>query len=116
MLILSRSHCSACKTLSGGESTLNNLVPEEDFKVTKGSFSKYTYKGDSGKDVDCYYCGNCTAHAYHHQTVRGPTYVVRTSLLEGAKDFKPAAEVYGKDRLSWVPEVAKTFETGPPEE
>ncbi len=45
----------------------------------------------------------------------GDKYVVRTSLLKGGKDMKPVAEVYGKDRAEWMPEVAQTFEQGPPE-
>ncbi|KAK0509099.1 hypothetical protein JMJ35_008470 [Cladonia borealis] len=107
-------HCDACKILSGGENTLNQVAPQSDFKITKGKTNVYTYKGDSGNDVHCYYCPNCTAHAYHHQTVLGDKVIVRTSLLQGAKKFPVAAEIFGKDRLSWQPELAKTFQ-GPPE-
>ncbi|KAI9796188.1 MAG: hypothetical protein M1833_006439 [Piccolia ochrophora] len=107
-------HCSACKLLSGAEYTLNQLVPKDDFKITKGSLNTYTYSGDSGNPVHCYYCPNCTTHAYHHQTVAGPVYVVRTGLLEGGDDFSVAAEIYGKERLSFQPELAQTFEAGPP--
>ena len=45
----------------------------------------------------------------------GPEMVLaRTSLLEGSKDFPVAMEVYGKLRLNWQPELAKTFEVVPP--
>ena len=67
-----------------------------------------------GKPVHCYYCPNCTTHVYHHQTVAGPKVVVRTILLDGAKSWKPAAEIYGKAKLAWEPEVAQTFELLPP--
>ncbi|KAJ6260807.1 hypothetical protein Dda_5037 [Drechslerella dactyloides] len=107
-------HCMACKKLSGGEYTLNIVVPSDDCKVTKGELSKYTYKGDSGNDVICYYCPNCTTHPWHHQTVQGNKYVVRSGLLEGASEFSTAAEVYGKDRWSFQPQVAHTFPVAPP--
>ena len=68
----------------------------------------------AGNPVNCYYCPNCTAHIYHHQTVLGDKLVVRTSLLQGTKDFKVAAEIFGKDRLKWQPEIAQTFEGPPP--
>jgi len=44
------------------------------------------------------------------------TIVLRTGLLaEGINGtLKPAAEIYGKARLGWAPEVAQTFETLPP--
>ncbi|KAL8786356.1 MAG: hypothetical protein Q9213_002853 [Squamulea squamosa] len=109
------SHCDACKLLSGGEHTLNTLAAKNDIEITKGTLKCYDYQGDSGNPVHCYYCPNCTSHVYHHQTVMGDNkIVVRTALLEGGKDFKVAAEIFGKDRLGWQREVARTFE-GPPE-
>ena len=45
----------------------------------------------------------------------GPdTIVVRTVLLNGAKQLKPSAEIYGKAKFGWEPEIATTFETLPP--
>lgn len=59
---------------------------------------------------------NCTSHIYHHQTVMGDdTIILRTGMLEqGLKEFKPAAEIFGKAKLPWEKEVAETFETMPP--
>lgn len=110
-------HCQACKLLSGGEYTLNAIADKDNVKVTKGDLKTYTYHGDSGNAVRCSYCSNCTSHPFHHQEVMGPDkLVVRTIFLNGAKDFKAAAELYGKDRLSWQKEIdgATTFEAGPP--
>ncbi len=42
------SHCNACKLLSGGENTMNQMGNKEDLKITKGSTKVYTYHGDSG--------------------------------------------------------------------
>lgn len=67
----------------------------------------------TGKGVHCFYCKNCTAHVYHAQEAMGDDKIVlRTGLLEA--DFKPAAEIYCKDRLGWEKEVAHSFETMPP--
>ncbi|RAR02605.1 hypothetical protein DDE82_005693 [Stemphylium lycopersici] len=110
-------HCNTCKELSGSTYTLNQIIPTKALKITKGDdLGKYTYKGDSGKSVHCYYCKNCTAHVYHHQEALGPdSIVLRTGLLEqGVKNFKPGAEIFGKDRLPWEKEVATTFDVMPP--
>ena len=40
--------------------------------------------------------------------------LIRTALLDDGKNFKPSAEIWGKAKLHWVPEVATTFETVPP--
>jgi len=108
-------HCDTCKLLSGSAYTLNQIIPKANLQITKGNLKSYTYYGDSGKAVNCYYCPNCTTHVYHHQDVMGPdTIVVRTILLDGGKDFKPAAEIFGKAKMAWEPESAQTFEVMPP--
>ena len=43
------------------------------------------------------------------KTVMGDKIVVRTILLDQGKSLKAGAEIFGKDRLSWVKEVAQTF-------
>ncbi|KAF2708038.1 hypothetical protein K504DRAFT_381707 [Pleomassaria siparia CBS 279.74] len=111
-------HCDTCKELSGSTFTLNQIIPKSALKITKGEdkLGKYTYYGESGKGVHCYFCPNCTSHVYHHQEVMGDdTIVLRTGLLKkGIKEFTPAAEIFGKARLPWEKEVAETFETLPP--
>jgi len=112
-------HCDTCKYLSGGPYTLNQIIPKSALKITKGSdLGNYTYYGDSGKGVHCYYCKNCTTHVYHHQEILGPdTIILRTVLLNDGQlgaGLKPAAEIYGKARFGWEKEVAQTFETMPP--
>ncbi|MDI1490194.1 MAG: hypothetical protein OHK93_001394 [Ramalina farinacea] len=94
---------------------MNQMSNEGDLKITKGTTKTYTYTGDSGKPVNCYYCPNCTSHVYHHQTVLGPKIVVRTSLLKDSKGFPVAAEIFGKDQLKWQPKIAETVFEGPPE-
>ncbi|KAH7351037.1 Mss4-like protein [Rhexocercosporidium sp. MPI-PUGE-AT-0058] len=108
--------------LGGGSYSLNQIVPKENLKIIKGDLKAYKYKGDSdqkissitGKSVSCYYCPNCTSHAYHHQEVMGDNIVVRTGLLDSSKSLQPGAEIYGKARHPWVQEVAQTFDTMPP--
>lgn len=51
------SHCDTCKILSGGPLTMNQIIPKSALSFTKGGdkLKHYTYKGDSGNDVNCYY-------------------------------------------------------------
>ena len=37
--------------MSGGEFTLNQIIPKDAFQLTKGKLSVYTYKGDSGRYI-----------------------------------------------------------------
>ncbi|KAJ9493774.1 hypothetical protein LTR99_007502 [Exophiala xenobiotica] len=87
-------HCGACKLMSGGEFTFNQIVPKENFNLTKGDLKVYSYKGDSGPDK----------------------IVIRTGLLKGSEKWgKPAAEIYDKFRAAWLPQTGDaSFELGPP--
>lgn len=146
-------HCGACKLMGGGEFTLNQIIPKDNFKLTKGDLKVYTYKGDSGNNTDCYMCPNCASSPYHHQHVMGKfsslsqhrdkrdhytqmsslvlmslrciitdtqlgedKIVIRTGLLKGSEKWgKPAAEIYDKDRASWLPQTGdNSFPTVPP--
>ncbi|KAF9690539.1 hypothetical protein EKO04_011449 [Ascochyta lentis] len=111
-------HCNTCKQLSGSTYTLNQIIPAKNLEITKGGdgLGRYTYQGDSGKSVHCYYCRTCTTHVYHAQEALGPdSIVLRTGLLdEGIEKFGPGAEIYCKVRLGWEKEVATSFEGMPP--
>lgn len=101
--------------LSGSTFTLNAIVPKSNLKIIKGSLSVYTYRGDSGKPVHCYYCPSCTSHVYHHQTVLGEKVIARTGLLQGGRDLPPSAEIYGKAKWKWEPQITETFDLLPPD-
>merc|ERR1712154_304623 len=77
-------HCDTCKILGGGAYTMNQIIPKSNLKITQGGEPAcYTYKGDSGKSVNCYYCPKCTTHIYHHQEVMGPdTIIARTACSQ----------------------------------
>ena len=70
----------------------------------------------TGNSVNCYYCPKCTTHIYHHQEVMGPdTIIARTGIpADARKKFPVHAEIYGKDKLSWEPKIAETFDVLPP--
>ena len=132
-------HCGACKIMSGGEFTLNQIIPKDNFNLTKGNLKTYTYKGDSGtfihanrhshclagqnrmltertgNSVDCFMCPNCGANPYHHQHVMGDKIVIRTGLLKGTENWgKPGAEIFDKQRASWLPQTGENSFPGPP--
>lgn len=46
-------HCNTCKRLSGGAFTLNQIIPKDSLKFTKGGdeLKKYTYSGESGRSL-----------------------------------------------------------------
>lgn len=59
-----------------------------------------------GKSVACYYCGNCTSHAYHQQEVMGDEIIVRTALLDGGSAMKVGGEIFPEGQLNWIKDLA----------
>ncbi|EGD97222.1 hypothetical protein TESG_04635 [Trichophyton tonsurans CBS 112818] len=108
-------HCDACKHINGSDFTLNQVIPKADLEIKKGDLTKYTYKGDSGNPVHCFFCPTCSTHIYHHQTVLGDDkYILRTASLEGNREWPASVEIYCKDRAKWQPDVApKVCQAGP---
>lgn len=107
-------HCDTCKRLGGGPYSCNQIIPHSDLQITSGKAEVkcYTYKGASGKDVRCYYCGNCTSHIYHHQDAMSDKVIVRTLLLKGGNDMDAGGEIFKEGRLKWVRELQIGLVTG----
>lgn len=71
----------------------------------------------SGNNTDCFFCSTCGAMPYKIQHIMSSDkIVIRTGLLKDTKKWgKPQAEIYGKDKADWQPQVAEAlFETVPP--
>jgi len=66
----------------------------------------------SGKPVQCFYCGNCTSHIYHHQAVMPNKIIIRTLLLNGGPEMPATGEIFGEGRLSWVRELQENLTNG----
>lgn len=98
-------HCSTCQKLGGGPYSLNAIIPQSDLMILKGEPKTYTYTGASGKKVNCYFCGTCTSHVYHHQEIMGDQIIVRTILLDGGREMGVGGEIFGEGRLGWVDDL-----------
>ncbi|TKA62895.1 hypothetical protein B0A49_07561, partial [Cryomyces minteri] len=80
----------------------NQIIPKEDLRIFRGVPKVYVYTGTSGKNVNCYYCGNCTSHVYHYQDAMPDKVIVRTLLLDGGDAMPATGEIFAEGRLGWV--------------
>ncbi|GAB7353702.1 hypothetical protein MBLNU459_g4105t1 [Dothideomycetes sp. NU459] len=105
-------HCRTCQLLGGGPYSCNQIIPKDDLKIVSGTPKVYTYTGASGKPVQCFYCGTCTSHIYHHQAVMPENIIVRTLLLSGGPEMPATGEIFGEGRLKWVRELQESLTNG----
>ncbi|KAI5798898.1 Mss4-like protein [Geopyxis carbonaria] len=105
-------HCESCRMFGAGGYSVNTIVPKNHVKVTKGKPKEYTYSGGSGNSVHCYYCPNCTVHAFHHEEVLGERYTMHPLLIEGnehgERNPKIGMEVFYAEKAKFQPQIAKT--------
>lgn len=93
--------------MSGSAYSVNNFVSAEGFKVT-GNPKVFTKVADSNKEIHSYFCGDCGCTLYRDGPVPGMK-VVKVGVMDGANDLddaKPAAELYGPSRPSWLPAIS----------
>ena len=95
-------HCRTCQLLGGGQYSLNQIVPVDKIRITRGSCQVYRYTGASGKEVRCYYCARCTSHVYHVQDAMPGKAIVRTGLLDCSPKMGVGGEIFKEGALGWV--------------
>jgi hypothetical protein len=71
----------------------------------------YTRKGDSGKDMNHLFCGECGVAVCAEVTV-GNFYSVAVSTLDGGTDISPSMLIYTASAPSWAvfPEGVPKFD------
>ncbi|KGO77599.1 Glutathione-dependent formaldehyde-activating enzyme/centromere protein V [Penicillium italicum] len=99
-------YCLSCRKISGGTHTLSLLIPEDKFRVTDGSVTKYTEMHESGMKLTVHFCGNCGCTIYKtHEKFPGMVVILAGTLDEpdALEQSKPEAEFYSQYRAGWVP-------------
>lgn len=106
-------HCDTCKQLGGGPYSCNFIVPAEDLAMIKGEPKHYSWKGASGKEVHCYFCGSCGSHVYHRQDVMYDKVIVRTLLLDRGKELRAGGEIFQEGKLDLAQDLAGNLTATP---
>ncbi|AHE56552.1 GFA family protein [Sphingomonas sanxanigenens] len=96
-------HCLDCKKASGGEAATWFGIPEDDFTLTGGRTSAFSYVADSGQTLDRNFCPQCGARLYTSNLQSFPGLVfVQLGSLDDPSFITPKLEMYVKRRLPWV--------------
>ncbi len=107
-------YCKECQSLTGSDKWFGLWVPKENFNFTKGTPLTYSRVGDSGKEVNYQFCGNCSTTLCAEITV-GNFYSVSATSLKNNK-FNPKISIYAASAPSWAlfPENVPKFDILPP--
>ncbi len=109
-------YCRECQIHTGSDKWFGLWVPVDKFNFTKGTPSNFTRLGDSGKNMNHQFCGDCGTTLCVEVTV-GNFYSVAASTLNNSDEFSPKMAIYAKSAPKWAvfPDGVSKYDILPPE-
>jgi len=95
-------HCKNCQKASGAGGTVNAVVPEDAFKITRGETKRYDDAATaSGRTLSRHFCGNCGSPIYSHRNPRVGFVVVRAGTLDDSSGLTIGTHIWTASARPW---------------
>ena len=109
-------YCTECQIHTNSDKWFGVWIQQEHFHLVKGSAKKYTRKGDSGRNMVHYFCGNCGT-TFSIFVEIGGFFSVAGNTLKTEKPLTPVMLIYTKNAMSTAlyPEGVPKYDVLPPE-
>ena len=96
-------HCRNCQKSSGAGGTVNAVVQETDFKLTKGETRKYDDSAtQSGRTLSRHFCASCGSPIYSHRNPNPGFVVVRAGTLDDKSGLKVTGNIWTTTATPWA--------------
>jgi hypothetical protein len=95
-------YCTDCQISSGGTCHVNTIVPEADFKMTKGEPAHFIKTADSGNKRNIGFCGTCGTQLYAVNAEGPKVYGVRVPTLHQRDQLRPVMRFFLRSKPDWV--------------
>src|SRR4051812_45565404 len=109
-------HCQDCQKSSGGPFSSLVVVPNEAFKLTKGSLKFHASSSDMGGKTTRGFCPDCGSPIVGKPDAVPHIIAIRSASLDDPSWFKPQVEVWTSDAHQWdqLNSALPKFEKYPP--
>ncbi|TKX25725.1 putative glutathione-dependent formaldehyde-activating enzyme-2 [Elsinoe australis] len=98
-------HCLPCRKTSGTTGSINLIVPNDQFKVTKGIPKLFVRKGDSGKNLTYHNCPICSVLLWAEGEALPGVKIVKIGSVDDLEWVEklgaPKQEIYCKNMWGW---------------
>jgi hypothetical protein len=95
-------HCRNCQKSSGAGGTVNAVVQEADFKITKGATKKYDDDAtQSGRTLSRHFCADCGSPIYSHRNPKPGFIVVRAGTLDDPSGLRITGNIWTATAAPW---------------
>ena len=94
-------HCTHCQKTSGTGSSVNAVITNTDFAITKGTPKRYAAKADSGRTLFRHFCGDCGSPIYSQREATPERIVVRAGTFDDSSGMKIVANIWTASARPW---------------
>lgn len=87
-------HCAECRKQSASAFGMSLQVPRDGLRLTEGTVKYWTRTADSGRAVNCAFCGTCESRLWHEREGGEDTVTIKAGSLDQPVDFSEAIHIW----------------------
>ncbi len=95
-------HCKECQKQSSSAFGMSMPVPREAVTIIQGEPKTWTRKSDSGREVSCFFCGNCGTRLFHNPSRNPKITNIKPGTLDDTSWLEPVGNLWTKQAQKWV--------------
>ena len=101
-LTLYACHCTECQRQSGSGHGLSMPVLRAGLRLLSGEPRSWRRTSDSGRDVDCVFCGDCGTRLFHLPSRNPRVANVKPGTLDDTRWLRPVGHLWTGSAQPWV--------------
>jgi hypothetical protein len=108
-------HCRECRKQSASAFGISVMVCSADVRVVQGTPQRWSRSTDSGRTLDCFFCGECGSRVWHGDLGRADEVSIKGGSLDEPVDLSDAIHIWTSRKLPCVviPAGARQFPAEP---
>jgi hypothetical protein len=101
-LTLYACHCKECQKQSSSAFGMSMPVPRDTVVILRGQPKQWKRISDSGREVNCLFCGECGTRLFHNPARNSQITNVKPGTLDDTSWLKPAGNLWTQSSQKWV--------------
>ena len=95
-------HCRDCQKQSASAFGMSMPVPREALVILKGQPKQWRRSSNSGREVICFFCGNCGTRLFHNPSRNPKITNIKPGTLDDTSWLSPAGHLWTGSAQGWV--------------
>ncbi len=95
-------HCQECQKQSSSAFGMSMPVPRDALVILRGQPKQWQRMSDSGREVSCFFCGECGTRLFHNPARNSKITNVKPGTLDDTSWLKPVGNLWTQSSQKWV--------------